>query len=92
MINNTTNIDNPTPDIVRQTTTVRASILALSKDQESDKLARLFTQLSYRLAATLPEPFAPDTVYTVTVHTAPYPKDDNFVRYSAEATVGTAHN
>lgn len=92
MTNNTTNIDNPTPDIVRQTTTVRASILALSQDQESDKLARLFTQLSYRLATALPEPFAPNTVYTVTVHTSPYPKDDNFVRYSAEATVGTIHN
>lgn len=92
MTNNTTNIDNPTTDKVRQTTTVRASILALSKAQESDKLARLFTQLSYRLAAALPEPFAPNTVYTVTVHTAPYPEDDNFVRYSAEATVGTTHN
>ena len=92
MTNNTTNIDNSTPDIVRQTTTVRASILALSQDQESDKLARLFTQLSYRLAAALPEPFAPNTVYTVTVHTASYPKDDNFVRYSAEATDDTAHN
>ena len=92
MTNNTTNIDNPTAGAVQQTTSVRASILALPKDQESDKLARLFTQLSYRLAAALPEPFAPNTVYTVTVHTASYPEDDNFVRYSAEATVGTAHN
>lgn len=92
MTNNTTNINNTTADKVQPTTTVRASILALPKDQESDKLARLFTQLSYRLAAALPEPFAPNTVYTVTVHTSSYPDDDNFVRYSAEAVVSTTHN